>query len=140
MLLLVALSLVPAGAHLFELPAKMTLPQDGYFTAQQLYRGWSLFGIVLISALIVSVVEAFLLRRDRPAGWFALATVLGLVAVLVIFFLRVYPMNQATANWTSIGADWESQRQRWEHGHAINAIITFFAFCCAIAATLTARR
>jgi hypothetical protein len=39
---LTALALVPAGAHLFELPNKIGLSQDRYFIVQSIYRGWAL--------------------------------------------------------------------------------------------------
>jgi hypothetical protein len=37
--LLTALALIPAGAHLFELPNKMHLPRDPYLTVQGIYAG-----------------------------------------------------------------------------------------------------
>jgi hypothetical protein len=41
--MLTALALIPAGAHLFE------LPQDAYETVQGVYAGWALFGVIDIS-------------------------------------------------------------------------------------------
>jgi hypothetical protein len=49
--ILTALALVPAGAHFFELPNKIRLSQEQYFTVQGIYRGWALFGIVLLGDL-----------------------------------------------------------------------------------------
>ena len=43
----VALALVPGGAHLSELPNKITMPPDRYMVVQQIYRGWALFGVVV---------------------------------------------------------------------------------------------
>ncbi|MGE0650765.1 MAG: hypothetical protein AB7P12_03310 [Alphaproteobacteria bacterium] len=40
----VGLSMGGALAHLFELPNKIGLPADAYFTVQQNYRGWALLG------------------------------------------------------------------------------------------------
>jgi hypothetical protein len=48
--ILTALALVPAGAHFFELPNKIELAQDHYFIVQNIYRGWALFGIVVVPA------------------------------------------------------------------------------------------
>ncbi|HYI89366.1 MAG TPA: DUF1772 domain-containing protein, partial [Beijerinckiaceae bacterium] len=48
---LTALALVPAGAHLFELPNKVGLSQEHYFIVQGIYRGWALFGLVLFPAV-----------------------------------------------------------------------------------------
>jgi len=47
-LVLTALALVPSGAHLFEFPGKINLGAEQYFIVQSIYRGWSLFGIVLV--------------------------------------------------------------------------------------------
>jgi hypothetical protein len=70
-LALTALALVPSGAHLFELANKMSLGAEQYFIVQSIYRGWSLFGIVLFGALIANLALALLLRgRGAP---FALA-------------------------------------------------------------------
>ena len=49
--LLTAVALAPAGAHLFELPNKIDLPRDAYLTVQGIYAGWALFGIVDMAAL-----------------------------------------------------------------------------------------
>ena len=53
--ILTALALVPAGAHLFELPNKIGLEQESYFIVQNIYRGWALFGIVLFGALAANL-------------------------------------------------------------------------------------
>jgi hypothetical protein len=67
-LALTALALVPSGAHLFELANKMSLGAEQYFIVQSIYRGWSLFGIVLFGALIANLALALLLRgRGAPS-------------------------------------------------------------------------
>lgn len=38
-LALTALSAIPGGAHLFELPAKIGMTEADYFTAQSIYAG-----------------------------------------------------------------------------------------------------
>ncbi len=136
-IILVGLALVPAGAHLFALPNKIAMSQEDYFTAQAVYRGWALFGIVLIAALVATVACAFVLgRRQRP---YVLAGLAGLLiaATLAIFFLWTFPANQATANWTVVPENWRELRMQWEFAHAVNAVLTFAAFC---AITLSALR
>ena len=44
---LTALALIPGGAHVADLPAKLSLDREQYFVVQQIYRGWALFGAVL---------------------------------------------------------------------------------------------
>src|SRR6476620_8877948 len=61
----VALYLIPTGTHLFELPAKMTLAPDEYMVTQGIYRGWSLFGIVVFAALLLVLLHSVLRRARR---------------------------------------------------------------------------
>ena len=50
----VALCLVPAGAHFFELANKMSMSPPEYMTVQKLYAGWFFFGIAIIAALLLT--------------------------------------------------------------------------------------
>jgi hypothetical protein len=138
-LVLTALALVPAGAHLFALPNKIGLAAEQYFILQNIYRGWALFGIVLVGALVANLALAILLRgRGRPFV-LALVAFLCLAASLTIFFVWTYPANQATSNWTTIPDDWEQLRLQWEYSHAANALVTFAAFCAVVLSVLTTR-
>ena len=128
-MVLTALALVPGGAHLFALPNKISLSESDYFIAQSAYHGWALLGIVLIGAAIANFALALLIHAQRAPSIFALIGGLCLVATLVIFFAFIFPANQATNNWTQIPPDWEQLRWRWEASHAVNAVITFCAFC-----------
>lgn len=139
-LVLTALALVPAGAHLFELPNKIGLPQEQYFLVQDIYRGWSLFGIVLFGALAATLLLAILVRRRGAAFPLALGAFLLIAATLAIFFIWTYPANQATNNWTMAPADWASLRTQWEYAHATNAVLTFVALCLLTASLLSAPR
>ena len=137
---LTALALVPAGAHLFELPNKIGLPRDAYFAAQWLYRGWALFGFVLFGAVAANLGLAAALRRRRARAATRLALAAGLLIALVlaVFFAWTYPANLATENWTRMPADWEDRRRRWEYSHAANAGFTFLALCLVVLSVLDA--
>ena len=50
-LLFTVFALAPALAHLLELPNKIGLSRDDYLIVQQIYRGWALLGIGMLSAL-----------------------------------------------------------------------------------------
>jgi hypothetical protein len=127
---LTALALVPGGAHLFALLNKINLGAEQYFIVQNIYRGWALFGVVLIGALIADLALALMLRRRGGAAFvLALLGFCGVALTLVVFFLWTYPANQATANWTTIPDHWEQLRRQWEYSHAVNAVITFLALC-----------
>ena len=134
-----ALALVPAGAHLFELPNKIALPQDEYFIVQSIYRGWALFGIVLFGALAANLALATMVRRQRAPFWLALTALLLVAATLAIFFTWTYPANQATSNWTVAPQNWQELRTQWEYAHAANAVLTFLALCAVTLSVLLTR-
>jgi hypothetical protein len=123
--ILTALALVPAGAHFFELPNKITLSQEQYFTIQGIYRGWALFGFVLFGAIGANLVNAILSRDEPPAFWFAL-----LASLLMVASLAIFPV------WTN----WASLRTQWEYSHAANAVMTFLALCNVTISLLVTKR
>jgi hypothetical protein len=138
--LMTALALIPAGAHLFELPNKMDLPRDAYLTVQSIYAGWAWFGIVDLAALVLNAVLAVTLRRQRPAVYFAWTAALCFVVFFAIFFTWTFPANQATASWTTLPDDWNPLRVAWEYSHAANAVMMFIAFCSVTSSVITAHR
>jgi hypothetical protein len=135
-----ALALVPYGAHLFALPNKIAMTQEHYFVAQSVYAGWSRFAFVLIPAMLINIVFAWMLRGQRPAFALAAAACLCMAATLAIFFVWTYPANVATQNWTSVPADWAELRRQWEYSHAVNALLAILTFCLLALATLAPRR
>jgi hypothetical protein len=137
---LTALAFVPAGAHLFELPNKIDLPQDDYLTVQGIYAGWAWLGIIDLAALVLNVVLAIKLCRQRLAFSFAVAAALCFVVFFAIFFTWTFPANQATANWTTLPDDWSRLRRGWEYSRAVNAVVMLVALCSVTLAVITARR
>jgi hypothetical protein len=127
-LALTALIVIPGGAHVFELPAKMRLNEVEYFTVQSIYDGWALFAVPIFAAIAANGYLSWTLRNhDRMAARWATISALLISLTLVIFFVWVFPGNQATANWTLISENWRELRRNWEYGHAMNAVITFVA-------------
>ena len=131
-----ALALVPGGAHLMELPAKIDMPEEPYFVVQQIYRGWAFAGVVILAAIVSNFASASVTRHNPRQFWLSVAAGLLIVATLAVFFAWTYPANQATGNWTSTPANWEQLRTRWEYSHAVNALITFGALLCSAGAAL----
>ncbi|HZA65638.1 MAG TPA: hypothetical protein VE592_01735 [Geminicoccaceae bacterium] len=138
-IVLTALALVPAGAHLFELPNKIGLDREAYFVVQSIYRGWALFGIVLIGSLLADLALAILARRRRAPFWLALLGFLLMAGTLVVFFTWTYPANQATSDWTVAPADWQELRRQWEYAHAAAAVLTLAALCAVTLSTVMSR-
>jgi hypothetical protein len=136
---LMALALVPSGAHFFELPNKIKLDRDAYFVVQSIYSGWAMFGVVLILSVLVNLALVWVRRGQGAAFWLVLAAFICGVSTLAIFFAWTYPANVATDNWTAIPADWQELRRQWEYSHALNAVIAFIGFCALAASGLVAR-
>jgi hypothetical protein len=138
-LLAVALAVVPAGAHLFELPNKIGLPQDQYMVVQNIYRGWALFGIVAIAGLLLTAMHTFAVRHQSTAMLLSLLAVLCFLLNLAIFFMFTQPMNVASSNWTQLPANFETARRQWEYSHAANAGLMLIAFASLAASVLASR-
>jgi hypothetical protein len=136
---LTGLALVPAGAHLFELPNKIFPAQEAYFLVQGIYRGWALFGVALIGALLVDLTLTLMVRDQRGPFWLALAAFALMAGTLAIFFTWTFPANQATANWTVAPDNWRELRTHWEYAHAAGAALTFAALCCVTLSIQTTR-
>ena len=137
-LALTAMILVPSGAHLFEMPRKITLDREAYFTVQAIYAGWAWFAISIIAAT-VSNGALFVIERSRnPASArTALISSLLITASLGVFFVWVFPANLATVNWTQVPGNWQELRRQWEYGHAANALIIFVALLATGRAIMT---
>jgi hypothetical protein len=123
----VALCLIPAGAHFFELANKMSLSPAEYMTVQKIYAGWSFFGVAIVAAILFTLTHTLMVRADRTAFLLSLTAVLCLAATQAIFWMFTYPMNVASNNWTITPQNFEAARRQWEYSHAANAVLTFVA-------------
>ncbi|HWM93713.1 MAG TPA: anthrone oxygenase family protein [Thermoanaerobaculia bacterium] len=133
-ILLVALLLGLAFAHVLERPAKMQYDAELYVTWQKtLYVAWgppNVGGFLEPAAILATLWLAFLVRRRRPAFWLTLgAGAALLLAFPVVFFLFVAPANEAfrSASAASVPANWMEMRSSWETGHAIRFVLQLAA-------------
>ena len=136
----VAICLIPAGAHFFELVNKMSLSTAEYITTQKIYAGWSFFGLAIIAAIVFTLTHTLMVRAKRTAFLLSLTALLCLGATQVIFWTFTYPMNVATNNWTITPQDFEAARQQWEYSHAVNAVLTFVALVTITLSALNFKR
>lgn len=118
-------------AHLLEAYNKMRLSKEEYLVVQQIYRGWSLLGIVVLIALVSTLLLAIQTRYQLYFTLNLLSCVCILIT-LVIFFAFIFPVNQQTKNWQVLPGNWLQLRNRWEYSHIINAIIYFIALLLLI--------
>lgn len=132
------LALIAPGAHLYELPLKLALSKSDYFIVQGIYNGWWLVGLLLPLALLANLLQAFFARQDTAGRMLALAAAACIIVNLIIFYFYTQPANAVTSNWTLQPENWEALRRQWEFSHAVNAAVTFLAFCLATASALRA--
>ena len=129
------LALVPAMAHVLELPNKLPMSRDEYLTVQRVYRGWSLAGFLVVAALVSTLLLAIV--SDAESRNLALMAFLAILLTQVIFWMFTFPVNQFTRNWTQAPEDWERLRDRWEISHAFSAVLNFIALVCVVLAVLS---
>ncbi len=108
-------------------------------SAQQIYAGWALFGIVLFGALAANLPHTIVLCRLGRSFGYALASFLLIAANVAIFFVWTFPTNQATNNWIVVPSNWNKLRIQWEYSHAASAVVTFAALVCVVIAVLRQR-
>lgn len=126
-LLTTAIALAPALAHLLELPNKMKLDRDAYFTVQAIYRGWALLGLVLAAQLVALVALLRSVWPDPTARGLVMLALAGLIGAQVVFWMWTQPANVATVNWTLKPENWAKLRDEWEFSHAAGALFQLLA-------------
>jgi hypothetical protein len=131
-LLLATLAMMPAAAHVLELPNKIGLSGVEYLTVQRLYRGWSFTRLVVVAALLSMVILLFLLREFPTAFALAWVAFLCLAGTQLVFWTFTQPVNRVTANWTFLPGDWFELRRRWEYSHAASAVLNLVALVALI--------
>ncbi|HZA97785.1 MAG TPA: hypothetical protein VE399_03345 [Gemmatimonadales bacterium] len=135
-----AVAMAAGFAHLLELPNKMSLVRQDYLTVQQIYRGWALLGVAVVSALVTTGVVALLVRARPSEFYLTVAATLCIALSLVVFFLFTYPANQQTRNWTILPDNWEALRRQWEYSHAVGAGLYFVALSALTLSLLVGRK
>jgi hypothetical protein len=120
-------------AHVLEMRSKLALSRTDYRTVQQIYRGWSLAGVVVVGALIATALLAYDMRGDAARFTLALSAFACIAGTQAVFWIWTFPVNKATSNWTVLPDDWESLRRRWERSHAASAALNLAALLCLAA-------
>jgi hypothetical protein len=150
-LVLVVLAMVPALAHVLELPGKLRLTKDAYFAVQPIYYpGFTVAGISEPIAIIATIILSALTPRGSADFWLTLASLLGLVAMHAVYWLFTHPVNNfwvqgqnlsgLGTRFFSVGSGsgqgrqsdtrpaWTDLRDRWEHSHVARAGLAFLSF------------
>jgi uncharacterized membrane protein len=101
----------------------------------------TVMAVLMISAVVVGLVAAFLLfrRRSTTAGWLALAGVLLMVAVIAVTLSVEVPIDNKIKTWTAatLPSDWQDIRARWAAFHTLRTFLSLAAVAAAVGAALT---
>jgi hypothetical protein len=131
-LLLAMLSMLPAAAHLLELPNNIKLSGTEYLTAQRLYRGWAFAGVGVAAAWLCTLALLFMLRDTPTAFAFAWVAFVCIAGTQIVDWTFARPVNRITADWTFLPGDWLELRYRWEYAQAASAILGLIALVALI--------
>jgi hypothetical protein len=94
-LVLVVIALVPALAHALELPGKLRLGKDAYFTVQPIYYpGFTIAGASEPFAIVSTIVLLALTPRRSAEFWLVLVALLALVGMHAVYWLFTHPVNK----------------------------------------------
>ena len=122
-IMLTAIAMGAALAHLFELPNKIDIGAADYLTVQRNYDNWWIVGLSVPLAFLSVLALTVALGGTGTPFTFALIALLLLVGELVVFWGFTAPVNRATENWTMLPSNWEELRDQWEYSHAVRAIL-----------------
>jgi hypothetical protein len=157
-LILAALAMVPALAHVLELPGKLRLTKEAYFAVQPIYYpGFTFAGISEPAGIIATIVLLALTPRGNADFWLTLVALMGFIGTQLVYWFFTHPVNNfwlrdeklsgLGSGFFSLGApgererpgetgstDWKALRDRWEYSHVIRAIFVAVSFVALVLA------
>jgi len=138
--MMVALSAALSLAHALELPGKMRLDERTYRAVQRIYYpGFTIGGLGDVLGLITTAALVALTPMGSPVFWLTVIAFVGMLAMNVIFWVAVQPVNKHWMKGEAVSAsaaaffgmgrtaagvnDWTALRDRWEYGHLARAVL-----------------
>lgn len=135
-LLFAVLAFGPSFGHALEAYNKFGLDREGYLTAQRLYDGWALLGIIVYPSILLTTALVLALRKRGLSLAGALVALILQIWAQVMFWLFTWPANVATDQWTTMPPDWMDLRAQWEYAHMIGAALNLAAVIALILSLL----
>lgn len=136
-IMLAALSAGMAFCHLLEMPARLSYSPELWTRVTVIEGTYRLFGppvgaLIEVGALAAAAVSALLWRGRGWRFYFALTGALLLAAAQIVWWMTVFPVNQAMVGWSpeNIPENFDALRRQWETSHAARAalIVTGLSF------------
>jgi hypothetical protein len=155
---LVAVAMALALAHALELPGKLRLDKETYIAVQTIYYpGFTFGGLGEGLGIVATLILLIMTPTGTVAFRWTLVAVVALIAMHAVYWIVTHPVNKfwlkdqdlsgAGAGFFGFdpmkrsgpseadGADaWVRARDRWEHSHAIRAVLALVALVALIIA------
>jgi hypothetical protein len=125
-LLLGALNLGLAWAHLIEMGPKRAMSGSQWLATQQIYRDFGKVSrITFPGALLSELVTLVLTRGRRDSVRLTAVSTVCTAATVAIWARFNEPVNREIVNWQAddLPIDWRQRRDQWEFAHAASALL-----------------
>ena len=156
-ILVVAVAMALALAHVLELPGKMRLSKEDYLTVQRIYYpGFTIGGVAEPIGTLLLLLLLFLTPANTIAFWLFAAAFAAMVIMHAVFWLVTQPVNNfwlkdaelkglgerffshdpfgGHRSEAAVKPDWTMLRDRWEWSHAARAALGLLAFILLVTA------
>ena len=152
-ILVVAVAMALSLAHALELPGKMRLSKEAYYTVQPIYYpGFTCAGFAEPAGIVLTILLLFMTPSGTAEFWLTLVALAGLSGVSVVYWLITHPINKfwlegqklslAGSSFFSFRAGpdkarpptWTELCDRWEYSHVARAVLAFASFTVLIIA------
>ena len=148
----VAVVMAQALAHALEMPGKMRLGREQYYTVQTIYYPGFTWGGAAEPLAIIATAAILLVEPEQvDRFWLAAGALVALVITHALFWVVVQPVNRQWLASTKLSGtadrffhagpgvaasdDWTRLRDRWEQGHLARAVTATAAFVMLLVAT-----
>jgi len=132
-------------AHALELPGKRRLNREQYLATQTIYYpGFTIGGMAEPLSIVLLTMLVFLTRASPLPFFLEIGSLLGIVAIQLLFWTRTQPVNRywlqqtrtsqtartffGLAQSAEAQPDWTVLRDRWESSHLWRAVLAMAAF------------
>ena len=150
------ITMVPAAAHVLELPGKLRLSRAEYAVVQRIYYpGFTRAGLAEVPAVLMAAAALAVTPTDSADFALRSVALAALATVQAVYWLQVHPVNRFwlaneeldrfSAGFFATGrrlpddgegntARWQALRARWESGHVLRAVFATAAVVTLVAA------
>ena len=157
-IVLVALAMAPALAHVLEFPGKSRLTKDAYLSVQPIYYpGFTVAGGIGEVGGLISVLAILVLTPQNVlAFWLRLVALVAMLGMQIVFWLVTQPANKFWLQSTTLGGfgeaffsvgshhvrpddpdGWKKIRDHWEYSHMVRAALAAVSFLLLVVAAVT---